>query len=247
MVNEIWRQLPTSVRQPVREIIFKLVAHNKFLNHKVNVGSFIAMTPDTPPAVRVCLEKAHLVGVQGDYYEFGLYRGYTFWFAQQSAQSLGLNLMRFFGFDSFQGLPKPEGIDAETGEFSENDYAASIDEVKYYLERYGVDWKKTFLVKGFYDDSLKPELKTNFEMNKVMVALIDCDLYHSTTMVLNFLGGLLQDGSVLMFDDWNCFNQSDEKGERRAFREFLEKHSSWRADPFISFGWHGQSFVLSHV
>ena len=84
-------------------------------------------------------------------------------------------------------------------------------------------------------------------MKPVMLALIDCDLYSSTVSVLDFLDNLLQDGSILMFDDWNCFGKSDERGERRAFREFLARHPIWRADPFVSFGWHGQSFVLSQV
>jgi hypothetical protein len=158
-----------------------------------------------------------------------------------------LDRTRFFGFDSFQGLPKPEGVDAESTEFAERDYSASREEVKWYLDKYGVDWTRSFLIEGYYDNSLQEGLKPELEMRPVMVALIDCDLYSSTVCVLGFLDNLLQDGSILMFDDWNCFDKSDEKGERRAFREFLARHPYWRADPFVSFGWHGQSFILSQV
>jgi hypothetical protein len=49
----------------------------------------------------------------GDYLEFGCAAGasliHTF---QQAAPRMPW--MRFFAFDSFQGLPKPEGIDAES-------------------------------------------------------------------------------------------------------------------------------------
>ena len=48
----------------------------------------------------------------------------------------------------------------------------------------------------------------------------------------------------LLFDDWNCFNKSDEMGERLAFREFFAQHPGWRAEPFITFGWHGQAFIM---
>jgi hypothetical protein len=243
MIDQVWKHLPPRVRSGIRR-----VARVEFLRKRIKrpgVDGFLSLTPETPPAIAASLQKAVSLGAHGDYYEFGLYRGYSFWSAQQSANLLGLDQVRFFGFDSFKGLPKLEGIDVGSKEFSERDFAASLEEVKWYLEKYGVDWKRSFLIEGYYDDSLDDGLKSEFEMKPVMVALIDCDLYSSTVSVLDFLADLLQDGSILLFDDWNCFEKSDEKGERRAFREFLDRHPYWRADPFVSFGWHGQSFILS--
>jgi hypothetical protein len=173
-----------------------------------------------------------------------MYRGYTFWSAQRAANESGLKGMRFFGFDSFAGLPEPEGIDAGSDEFKRGDYACGYEMVTENLNNNGVDWSRTQLIQGYFDKSLKPALKTEYGMQRVAVALIDCDLYHSTVDVLNFLSDLLQEGSILMFDDWNCFDESDEKGERKAFREFLERHPDWQAEAFISFGWHGQAFIL---
>ena len=43
----------------------------------------------------------------GGYYEFGLYRGFSFWYACNLAHDLGLKL-NFHGFDSFEGLPPSE-------------------------------------------------------------------------------------------------------------------------------------------
>jgi predicted O-methyltransferase YrrM len=250
MIDEVWRRLPSRVRDRMRDKIVRRVAGMEFLRRRIKrpaIDGFLTLTPETPPAISACLERALATGVQGDYYEFGMYRGYSFWWAQKSANALGLKQLRFFGFDSFRGLPKPEGIDATSPEFNERDYAAALEDVKWYLEKYGIDWSRSFLIEGYYDDSLHDGLKSEFAMMPVMVALIDCDLYSSTVDVLEFLSDLLQPGSILMFDDWNCFEKSDDMGERRAFREFLTAHPGWRADPFVSFGWHGQSFVLSRV
>jgi hypothetical protein len=244
IIKQVWRRLPLGVRDK----IYRRVAGVEFLRKRIRrpaVDGFITLTPETPPAISACLQKARELGVIGDYYEFGMYRGFSFWSAQNSANALGMDQSKFFGFDSFNGLPKPEGIDAETTEFKERDYAASKEDVKWYLEKYGVDWSRSFLIEGYYDESLRDGLKSEYNMKPVMVALIDCDLYSSTVSVLSFLDSLLQDGSILMFDDWNCFDSSDDKGERRAFREFLASRPQWRVDPFVSFGWHGQSFVLS--
>ncbi|MGZ5294966.1 MAG: hypothetical protein ACXWH5_13390, partial [Actinomycetota bacterium] len=66
----------------------------------------------------------------------------------------------------------------------------------------------------------------------------------STVPVLRFLASLIQEGSILLFDDWNCFDRSDQKGERRAFREFLAKNPQFAAEKWTSFGRRGQAFVL---
>jgi ABC-type amino acid transport substrate-binding protein len=43
----------------------------------------------------------------GGYFEFGLYQGFSFWFANNLAKEMGLKL-EFHGFDSFEGLPPSE-------------------------------------------------------------------------------------------------------------------------------------------
>ena len=36
----------------------------------------------------------------------------------------------------------------------------------------------------------------------------------------------LQQGTILMMDDWNCFRADNNQGERRALREFLQNNSN---------------------
>lgn len=182
--------------------------------------------------------------LQGDYYEFGLFRGQSFAAAHRLARRHRLaSDMRFFGFDSFQGLPQPDGFDA-AGEFRKGDYACSRAEVTATLEKRRVDWSRIQLVEGWYDQTLTPNLKSALAPGKVGIALVDCDLYESTVPVLRFLTSLIQDGSIILFDDWNCFDRSDQKGERRAFREFLVNNPQFAAQKWISFGRRGQAFVL---
>ena len=205
---------------------------------------FVTYTSETPVAVTRALQRVKRRRAPGDYYEFGLFKGFTFWHAQQRAGKLGLDEMRFFGFDSFAGLPRPRGVDAESGEFREGQYAASQQEVRGHLDRHGVDWDRTFLVAGFYEPLLTPELRERLDMKPAALVLIDCDLYESTVPVLGFMAQLLQEGTIVLMDDWNCFGASDQMGERKAFGEFLREHQEWRAQPWFSFGWHGQAFLM---
>ena len=115
------------------------------------------------------------------------------------------------------------------------------------LNSKGVDWSKTFLINGYFEQSLTKITKDKYPMNKIAVALIDCDLYSSTVQVLKFIQQMIKDHTILMFDDWNCFDKDDEKGQRRAFKEFLENNTQLKAQPLFSYGVYGQVFVMRMV
>lgn len=189
--------------------------------------------------------RAQATGLEGDYFEFGLYRGSSFAHAEGRARRhLPRSPMRLFGFDSFRGLPPLTTLEAATGEFNEGQFACSLPQVCANLDRRGVDWSRIRLIKGWYEDSLTEELKGRLRPRPVAVALIDCDLYLSTVSVLAFLAGLLQEGSILLFDDWDCFGGQDQMGERRAFHEFLSANPRFAPEKWIRFGRRGQGFIM---
>jgi O-methyltransferase len=180
----------------------------------------------------------------GDYYEFGLFRGHSFAAAQEACRGLGLRDLRFHGFDSFQGLPAVEGIDREST-FFEGQFSCSRAAVEENLTRLGVDWSRTTLTEGVFSESLTSGLKRSGAFAPVGVAFIDCDLYTSTRDVLRWLDDLLVDGSIVVFDDWRCFDDRGDRGQQRAFREYL--HAAGRrfdALPFLRYEHHGEGFLL---
>jgi len=182
---------------------------------------------------------------KGDYYEFGIYRGYTLWHAQQVMKRLGNSTMRVVGFDSFQGFPEVQGVDAYKGDFSEGQFAAGLEYVRGMLTEHGIDWERTILVPGFFQDSLSDETKRKHAMKPAAVVLIDCVLYESTKLALAWLCDLLVDGSILVFDDWNAFDRDEDRGERRAFREFLAAHPEWEATELFDYGVYGKAFRVA--
>jgi colanic acid/amylovoran biosynthesis glycosyltransferase len=254
-VSRAWLSTPRPIRSAVKAAVgalgVPLPLLQKIAHHIPSSDDFMGASPDNAPAVAQSLALVSNQNLAGDYYEFGLWRGYSFWHAQQAARELGLSGMRFRGFDSFAGLPEaegnevpPEGHDATRGGVKKGAFSCSKDEVAANLTKCGVDWSRTTLIEGWYQESLTPALRQSLGLKPVAVALIDCDLYVSTVPVLAFLADLLQEGSVLLFDDWNLFDASDEMGERKAFREFLEAHPNWEAERYITFGWHGQAFIM---
>ena len=99
--------------------------------HTVN-RSFRSASIEAPRAIERAMELAKDIRGEtpGDYYEFGLFRGYTFLTAYQAAEGLGLNEMRFHGFDSFEGLPRLEADEGVDGRFFEGQFACSLEEVR---------------------------------------------------------------------------------------------------------------------
>lgn len=184
----------------------------------------------------------------GDFMEFGIYRGFNVWFAQAYARTQQVTGIRYFGFDSFIGIPPVDGID-KGGAFHEGDFSAYRDEVETWLTRFGVDWDRTKLISGFFDKSLHSGLYSEYKLEKCSLCVVDCDLYSSTVPVLEFVRPLLKSGSVIYFDDWADFGEAADKGEPLAFREFQERVAGELTfEPFTDLkkvGGKGKAFIVA--
>jgi len=205
--------------------------------------------PRTLVSTAKCLQWLHEnQGLEGsDYLEFGIFRGFNLWFAHATARLMEVRDMRFFGFDSFFGLPRVTGIDKD-GPFHEGEFSVYRDEVERYFNRFGVDWKKVFLVEGFFDTSLTQKTKERFGLRRCSLCVVDCDLYSSTVSVLKFVESILDHSSLLYFDDWADFGSEAERGEPKAFAEFMERNGhKFEAEPFtdlMAIGGKGKAFIM---
>jgi len=198
-------------------------------------------------AIEQCAE--YLIGakIDGDYLEFGVYQGTTFSHAYQW-MSPHFSNMKFFAFDSFEGLPKPHGIDIVDGyssHFYENQFSCSQEEFTQSILSKGVDLDKVETIKGWFDKTLSPEMAQGYNLKKIAVAWIDCDYYESTVPVLNFITPHLTAGSVIIFDDWRCYRNHPDFGEQRACREWLEANKKIKLSELFSFGWNGIAFTVT--
>jgi len=158
----------------------------------------------------------------GDYYEFGVYNGFSLWFATEVAYALKKDI-KFYGFDSFDGLPCPEGLDCQYSDelgvpWMRGSLSAGIKLVEQNLVRHKAPMDKIFLVKGFYKKVLNGELIRKYKMGKASVIMVDCDMYSSTKEVLEFIKPLIQIGTIILFDDWRLTD--DAAGEQKAFAEW---------------------------
>lgn len=179
------------------------------------------------------------------YYEFGLFKGFSFWFAEKIGREYCGETLHYYGFDSFEGLPKST-VDDHVNWMSGN-YAASIEFVIDQLKKNGTDFKRVKLFKGVFSTNYFDQLKQNEKFLPVSICVIDSDIYESCVEVLNFIKDYLRVGSVLIFDDYNVFDKDDNHGERRALLEFEQSNPSFRKEHLFDFGWHGVAFKVINI
>ena len=102
--------------------------------------------------------------------------------------------------------------------------------------------ERVHLIKGYFSDTIPAALRPG----RAAIVHIDCDLFSSTLEVLTALGtnGVLQNGTLLVMDDWNCNRANPAMGERSALAAFLEREPRFSVSPWFSYGWHGQVFIV---
>lgn len=105
-------------------------------------------------------------GIDGDFAEFGCFKGFSSAMLSFACRQLGLKMHIF---DSFEGLPPAEGSGYQPGE-----YAGSLDEVRANVTRYGAIEMVEFH-KGFFSDTFR-----EYRPPALMCLWMDVDLESSS-------------------------------------------------------------------
>ncbi|KKN79766.1 hypothetical protein LCGC14_0336210 [marine sediment metagenome] len=188
--------------------------------------------------------------IVGDYMEFGVFRGKSFIWAYRAAIARRLDQMFLWAFDSFRGLPEvgdDAGEQREIDDFYHGRYACSVDDFKNELHNAQLDLARVKIIEGWYNETLVESERDKWGVSQAAVVWVDCDLYESAKLVLEFVVPYLQVGTVLCFDDWLCFDGDPRQGEQRACSEWLVAHPEIGLSEFYRFGKRGKSFVVSRA
>ena len=186
----------------------------------------------------------HVGKVRGAYLEFGVYRGFTFSSAYKSFRRHNSSISHMWAFDSFDGMPAHTGVDQGAGSFEQaGQFRCSEEEFVRQLDGYRVPRSDYAVIPGWFDETLTADLAK--KVGPAAVVWVDCDLYSSTVPVLRFIAPLIQNGTLLVFDDYYCFGGRADLGERRALEEFLESNQELSVTDYAKYGSTGQAFIVN--
>ncbi len=181
-------------------------------------------------------------GIDGDYAEFGV--GPTSFPLAFSESRRANYRCHLWAFDSFQGLPRPQGLEDEHPKWREGWLRTPLDQFKDICLRNGIPERDYDIVPGFFQDTISIEKPSSVLPTNISLAYIDCDLYSSTKAVLKFLSSRLKQGMIIAFDDYYCWTKLTISGERRASTEFFDGNEKFALIPYCQYGWGSMSFVV---
>ena len=152
-----------------------------------------------------------------DIYEFGIYNGNSLCkissYLKNNPDLIGIK-PRIFAYDSFEGLPKEDGVFEK---FKEGNYKSenSPEDIRVLVNYDNLSVYKTWfsdLKKSMVNKSGKPAILIH----------IDCDLYTSTVDALTFMinNNLVSTNTLIAYDE---FRVGKYKGEHTAHEEVLSK------------------------
>lgn len=167
--------------------------------------------------------------IPGDIAECGVWKGGSSMFIALMAKKLGMADRQLWLYDTFEGMSEPgeedkdhsgvsakQQLDQADKQVSESVWCySSLDEVKANMARTGYDASRVHFVQGKVEDSIPGTLP-----GALALLRLDTDWYASTYHELIHLYPLLNDGGVLIIDDFGHW-----EGAKKAVLQYFSERN----------------------
>lgn len=148
------------------------------------------------------LENENMKSAPINYMEFGVAQGYSFrWFAGQNINPES----RFYGFDTFTGLPEDFGA-YKKGTFNNGNKPPEIND------------SRVLFYQGLFQQTV-PAFLLELNNSRTNIIMMDADLYSATMYALTSLGPFLKKGDIIFFDEFAVPTH-----EFKAFNDFVQSY-----------------------
>jgi O-methyltransferase len=185
-------------------------------------------------------------GVPGEIAEFGCMTGRT-----ANVISAAMASFRIGGklhlFDSFEGLPKTtNAVDATSDHVKDGTWGPGTCKgiTPEALRKKCLNYLKDDQIR-IYEGWFSQNMTRIPAGTKFAMLHVDCDLYESTMDCLDFLfkNKMVSEGAIILFDDWYCNHSSNNHGERKAWKELVEKYQI-HAEDHGGYAWGGFKLIV---
>ena len=211
--------------------LLKLIKKNLLIQNFVAsivslVPAYLEFTVGKYLAIKKALYITAHDATHGSYLEFGVFTGSSFNFAMKVNKKIekifGKMDCEFIGFDSFKGFGEIKKED-ENPAFKNHIFSVNEKKVLQNIKK-SAKGQKMRIIKGFYQDTIKNKTAQDLNIDKARVVMIDCDLKEPARLALEFIRPAIQEGTIILFDDFVFFKGNENKGEFGAFNDFRKKY-----------------------
>ena len=232
--------------------LLKLIKKNLLIQNFVAsivslVPAYLEFTVGKYLAIKKALYITAHDATHGSYLEFGVFTGSSFNFAMKVNKKIekifGKMDCEFIGFDSFKGFGEIKKED-ENPAFKNHIFSVNEKKVLQNIKKCAKG-QKMRIIKGFYQDTIKNKTAQDLNIDKARVVMIDCDLKESARLALEFIRPAIQEGTIILFDDFVFFKGNENKGEFGAFNDFRKKYPEILFRRIFDYG-YGSSVFIAH-
>ncbi len=174
-----------------------------YANRKIAFNDFVSKWDYTKryPMYEWVIENYQL-NVSVNYLEFGVASGHSFrWWLERNKNPES----RFYGFDTFNGLPEDWGP-YKKGSFSNDNQVPVVHD------------DRAAFYQGLFQQTL-PGFIQNFDNVRKNIIMLDADLYSATLYTLTTLSPFLKKGDIIFFDEFVVPTH-----EFKAYLDFTQSH-----------------------
>jgi hypothetical protein len=201
-------------------------------HHRSIINAVKERTMTSPERLFSLIEAVHYIirrEIPGSIVECGVWRGGSMMAAALTLKSLNVRTRDLHLFDTFEGMPKPRDVDADTwgnsalplfaetrvGEDSSDLFRAMLPDVQMGMASTGYDRERIHFHKGKVERTI-PDAAPG----EIAILRLDTDWYESTRHELEHLYPRLSPGGILIVDDYGHW-----RGSRKATDEYIEKYA----------------------
>jgi O-methyltransferase len=168
-------------------------------------------------------------GIPGSIVECGVWRGGSMMAVALSLRNLSCSDRDLYLFDTYEGMPKPQGIDVDckghsamsmfdasrTGADSSDFCLATLPDVQAGMADTGYNPERIHFVKGKVEETVPSQAP-----DTIALLRLDTDWYESTRHELKHLFPRLSRGGILIIDDYGFW-----QGAKKATDEYIMQYA----------------------
>lgn len=147
--------------------------------------------------------------IEGIFVECGVYRGST---AKILTENSELKKKEIYLFDSWEGTPEPSEYDNKNL-YHKGSWRMDIELAQDYIYKHSVDTKRIHFKKGWF-----PEKFNDINGLKIALLHLDCSLYDSTKICLEYFWDQVSEGGYVLGNSHDGYSVGSEK----AFKDFFK-------------------------
>jgi len=195
--------------------------------------------------IKKALFHCELEKIEGSYFEFGIYEGTSLYAAvNMHKKHFGSIERNFYGFDSFDDGFKYFDDNDKHPFFKEGDFISSYSKVKKRFKKY----PNVNLIKGYLEESIFNKKTTKIcGEDKCAIIFIDTDLMNPSKIALDFIKPILEQGSIIILDDFFAYKGDSSKGTAGALNSFLSENNTIKLREYYKYGQGGISFIVESL